>query len=81
MTEAMMRIMARDSDKEVGTYAAAEFVYVPIYVEERGFLDLDLLLEPFKKIYEDFRDGPPTKKPLERLQRAVGIPVHESYYR
>lgn len=42
------------------------FLYIPIYIEHLGFLDLDLLREPFKKIYEGFRDEP-TFWPLVRL--------------
>lgn len=80
LTEALMRIMARDYNAKVGGRGMRDFLYIPIHAEHLGFLDLDLLPEPFKKIYEDFKDGPPFN-PLVRLQRALGIAVDESYYR
>ncbi|KAK4141258.1 uncharacterized protein C8A04DRAFT_31236 [Dichotomopilus funicola] len=69
MTEALMRIMARDDKTKLGAHVVQHFPFIPIHAEKLGFLDLDLLPEPFKKIYEDFRDGPPTTKPLQRRRR------------
>ncbi len=80
LTEALMRIMARDYCTKRGTHVMSDFLYILRYVEKLGFLDLDLLPEPFKKIYEDF-NRPPELEPVENLQRTLGIPVHESFYR
>lgn len=81
LTEALMRIMAHNYNTKVGAHVMQHFLYIPIHIENLGFLDLDLLPEPFKKIYEDFRHESATTKPLERLQRALGRPVYESFYR
>ena len=78
LVAALMRILARDHDTKVGSNVMTQFLYIPIHAENLGFLDLDILPEPFKKIYEDFRDEP-TFWPLLRLQRALSIAVDESY--
>ncbi|KAL2017208.1 hypothetical protein VTK56DRAFT_2415 [Thermocarpiscus australiensis] len=82
LTEALMRIMARDAGKIVGGYAVQHFAYIDLYVHQCGFLDIGLLPEPFGKIYEEFREGPvPTRDIILQLRRAVGVPVDESLYR
>jgi hypothetical protein len=76
LTEALMRIAARDDHKmdTVGAYAMSHFTYILLYVEPLGRLDLSLLSELFEALYEYFRRD----KGIEfhrRLLRACGVPL------
>jgi hypothetical protein len=74
LTEALMRIAARDYGKTVGTYGAAHIGYMQLYVEPFGDLDLSLLPEPFKKLYEEHRKGSSPELRV-RLLRTCGVPL------
>jgi hypothetical protein len=76
LTEALMRIAARDQPKfrTVGAYAMSHFGYIQEYVEPLGRLDPGLLPEPFDKLYKDY----PRDMGVEfhrRLLRACGVPL------
>jgi hypothetical protein len=79
-TEALMRIMARDDDKRVGTYAVAHFLYIEQYVRGRGIFDVSLLPRPLGELYEEFVSDKPLKNTMAKLKRVVGIPVDAKYY-
>jgi hypothetical protein len=81
LTEALMRIMARDDGKKIGACSAPHFCYIGLYVEKGGILDISLLPEPLKKIYEEFRDGPESIGSIEiKLKRTLGVPVPPRFY-
>ncbi|KAK3294549.1 thioredoxin reductase [Chaetomium fimeti] len=81
MTEALMRIMARDNGKTVGGNSVPHFCYIFFFIERRGILDINLLPESLKKFYEEFRDGPAAIGQIEiKLKRALGIPVPLRFY-
>ncbi|KAK4153531.1 thioredoxin reductase [Chaetomidium leptoderma] len=80
--EALMRIYARDYWKDIGIHSRSYFNYIGIYVEKRGFLNLDLLPEPFKDLYMDFTQGSMLGRDVElRMMRTLGTPIRASQYR
>ncbi|KAK4038320.1 hypothetical protein C8A01DRAFT_37707 [Parachaetomium inaequale] len=85
LTEALMRIMARDHGKDVGLFAGSAVGYMSFYVEKRGKLNIDLLPEPFGKLFRaytsnDEKERMHMKEVLFRLMRAVGVPVEPEEY-
>jgi hypothetical protein len=73
MVEAYMRIMARDWGNSLSSYE--NLIYMSQYVEERYFMDPELLPEPFKEIYMDFRElSMPIIDIMKKLRQAVGLP-------
>ena len=84
LLEALMRIAARDHGKVVGGTSMAYVMYIPIYVEKRKILDLDLLPVPFKDVYKGWTDDKeprPFRDFTLMLLRALGVPVDASHYR
>ncbi|KAK4234269.1 hypothetical protein C8A03DRAFT_37959 [Achaetomium macrosporum] len=80
LTEALMRIMARDRYERVGMWAVQHFLYIALYVEERGILDLRLLPEPLGKLYKELT-GRGHGNAMVKLMRTLGVPVLERLYR
>jgi hypothetical protein len=81
LTEALMRITARDDGTKVGAYSAAHFCYIILYVEKRGILDIGLLPEPLARLYEEFRDGLGPSGPIRtKLKRTLGVLVPPRFY-
>ena len=81
LTEALMRIMARDFWKKAGDNAPSILAYMNLYVEPRGLLNIDLLPEPFRTLYKNHMDGPMDDSEFTlKLMRAVGVPVRPSEY-
>ncbi|KAL2019188.1 hypothetical protein VTK56DRAFT_9988 [Thermocarpiscus australiensis] len=81
LTEALMRIMARDSGKKFGSWAGTHFAYISIYVHDRGILDVDLMPEPLANFYKEFRSGlVPYADIMVRLRRTLGVPLREESY-
>jgi hypothetical protein len=75
LTEALMRIMARDAGTMVGANSVQHFCYIGLYVYKQGFLDLDLLPRPFREVYGKFSKGSkPLRDNLAKLRRAMGLP-------
>jgi hypothetical protein len=84
LLEALMRIAARDHKKNKSIFAISHVMYISIYVEKRGLLDLDLLPVPFKDIYNGWTDDEeprPFRDFTLILLRALGVPVDASHYR
>lgn len=82
LTEALIRIMVRDSDKKVGQWAGQHFAYISIYVHDRGILNVDLMPGPLAAFYKEFRDGPaPVADTIRMLKRLLGVPLREESYR
>lgn len=83
LTEALMRIMARDHGKSAGMHAGAIVGYMSLYVERRGLLNISLLPEPFGVLYAAHtKDESVTGRELMvRLMRTLGMPVKPSEYR
>lgn len=79
LTEALMRIMAADDGNRTGSYAGAHFCYIGIYVEQRGFLDIDLLPRAFANIYKTMKEGSMGTALIE-LKRTLGVPVRPKFY-
>ncbi|KAH6627374.1 hypothetical protein F5144DRAFT_534940 [Chaetomium tenue] len=74
LLEAYMRLYARDQGKRVGSFGMAMIAYIQLYVDADGFLDADLLPEPFRKFYRELQEG---KKPIRQwmleLKAALGV--------
>lgn len=81
LTEALMRIMARDDATKVGSYSGAHLCYIVRYVEKRGILDIGLLPEGLGNVYREFRDGP-ASVPLVviKLKRLLGVSLPLRFY-
>ncbi|KAK4240594.1 hypothetical protein C8A03DRAFT_13093 [Achaetomium macrosporum] len=77
LTEALMRIMARDLETRVGSCCVSHFLYIPIYVEKRGILDISLLPELFEEVYKEMGASVPTDvmKARMKLRRNLGVPL------
>jgi hypothetical protein len=83
LTEALMRIIARDSKKQSGHFIPSVLAYMNLYVKPRGLLNIDLLPEPFGMLYTNYcmEDGQMDDSEFElKLMRAVGVPVRPSQY-
>jgi hypothetical protein len=83
LLESGMRITARDHGKRAGNYAGVIIDYIGLYINARGFLDIDLLPGPFRWLYKTMNDSS-KHSPLEwqvKLMRTCGVPVEESDYR
>jgi hypothetical protein len=81
LTEALMRIMARDYWKRAGNNTPSILGYMHLYVEPRGLLNVELLPEPFGMLYKNYMNGPMNTSEFEmKLLRAVGVPVQASEY-
>ncbi|KAK4234484.1 hypothetical protein C8A03DRAFT_37753 [Achaetomium macrosporum] len=82
LTEALMRIFARDSAKKVGAWAGAHFAYIITYVHDLGFLDVDLMPEPLANFYKEYKAGLTGYGDITlRLKRTLGVPLLEEHYR
>ncbi|KAK3302628.1 thioredoxin reductase [Chaetomium strumarium] len=83
LTEALMRIMARDHGTRVGSCCVQHFLYIPIYVEQRGILDISLLPELFEELYKQMTTGSPADvaKASLKLRRNLGAPLAKERYR
>jgi hypothetical protein len=78
LTEALMRIAARDlTNEKVGGFALAHLEYIKIYVEPFGYLDLSLLPEPFAKYYKNLNKWNPVDW-NSKLLRTCGVPLWDS---
>jgi hypothetical protein len=85
LTEALMRITARDSRHGMlGDCSRSGVNYMSRYVEPRGRLNIDLLPEPFGNLYRiiasNDEDRPTIREILLRLMRACGVPVEPERY-
>ncbi len=69
-----MRLYARDQGKRIGAFGIAMIAYVQLYVDEDGFLDVDLLPEPLRTLYKELQEG---QKPVRQwtmdLKHALGV--------
>lgn len=74
LLEAFLRLYARDSGKCIGAFAMAMIGYIEEYVDEDGFLDLELLPEPLKTFYKELRKGmKPVSQWTKELKETLGI--------
>jgi hypothetical protein len=82
LTEALMRIMVRDLNK-IGSSAVSHYLYIPMYVEQRGILDISLLPECLEQCYKEMKhaSAADSVKARAKLRRNLGIPVAEKHYR
>ncbi|KAJ6445426.1 NAD dependent epimerase/dehydratase [Purpureocillium lavendulum] len=75
LLEAYMRLFARDSGKQIGSYSMAMVDYMELYVDEDGFLDVDLLPEPLRTFYKDLKEGDKSVRQWRwDLREALGVP-------
>jgi hypothetical protein len=74
LTEAAIRIMARDYYKECHSHSQSLVEYVSIYIDPLGYLDPNLLPEPFDRIYTERKPGK-TPEFYTRLLRSCGTPL------
>lgn len=74
-----MRLQARDQGKRADSFGIATIAYTQLYVAADGFLDANLLPEPFNTFYRDLQEG---KKPIRQwmleLKAALGLAVEDS---
>jgi hypothetical protein len=78
LLEALMRIHARDSAKQVGAFAIQMICYVAGYVDSDGYLDVTRLSEPLRTFYQRFQKGDQRLAPWTiELKEALGVPIEE----
>ncbi|KAF7198320.1 hypothetical protein HII31_00059 [Pseudocercospora fuligena] len=74
LLQAFMRIYARDSEKQVGSFAMAMIDYVEEYIDEDGLLDVTQLPEPFKTLYQQLKSGVmPVRQWTRALKAALDV--------
>lgn len=78
LLEAYMRLHARDSGKQVGTFSLAMVDYMTMYVDEDGYLDVMLLSDPFRAFYQRLKvDEGPIRNWTRDLKTALGMPFED----
>lgn len=75
LLEAFMRLHARDSGKQVGSFSLAMIDYMMMYVDEDGFLDVQQLSPTIKTFYEQLKqDEKPIREWTQELKVALEVP-------
>ncbi|KAL8341950.1 hypothetical protein RB598_003734, partial [Gaeumannomyces tritici] len=75
LLEAFLRLYARDTGKEVGSFGMAMIAYVELYVDSDGFLESDKLPEPLRSFYAEIRSDSMAKSVrqwTQELKEALG---------
>lgn len=76
LLEAFMRLYARDDDKRIGAFGLTMISYMSMYVDKDGFLDATQLPEPFKTLYEEYRQRTKSIRQFtDDLKEALGVPI------
>ncbi len=74
LLEAFLRLYARNVETQYKNFAMAMVAYVEEYVDDDGFLDINLLVEPLKTFYLDLREG---KKPVRQWTDEFKAALHD----
>jgi len=78
LLEAFMRLYARDSGKQIGSFAMAMIDYMELYVDQDGFLDATLLPDPLRLFYQQLKSGEkPVRQWRKELKEALGVPCDD----
>jgi hypothetical protein len=74
LTEAFLRIYARDVGKLIGSFAISMVLYIEGYVDEDGLLEVSKLPPVLRDAYLDLKSGKRLRHWTRELQQALDVP-------
>lgn len=75
LMEAFLRIYARDVGKRIGSFAISMVLYIEMYVDEDGLLDVSKLPPVLRDAYLDLKGGKQLRHWTKELQKALNVPL------